>query len=161
MIITSKHEDYLEVIFRLNQSGQSSVKVTDLANALGCRLPTVTRTVQTLTDHGYLIHEHRSDISLSKKGVKIAEQITHRHDDIEDFLHRVLGLDANQAKIDACKIEHGFSALASQRLHAFMNYFDQLNSNQKQLIQQAVTSNDNSTNLFDSIQKTKTDGWRY
>ncbi len=161
MNLTSTHEDYLEIIFRLNQTGDHSVTISKLASELGCRLPTVTRTIKALTEHGYVHHEHRGDISLSPKGKTIAQQVAHRHDDVTAFLHLVLGLDHDHANADACKIEHGFSPLAAERLHAFMEIYHQLNDDTKSNIQHAVQRIDNNQNLFGAIQESTANGRRH
>lgn len=161
MILSPIQEDYLELIFRLSKETSHPVRITDLASHLLCKMPTVTRTIKILADAGYVIHEKRGDIQLSKRGEKVASQVVHRHDDIEDFLTQVLCLDTTTAIADTCKIEHGFSPLASERLHAFMMYFSQLTIEEKKKIQKAVVSLDSDVSNFDSITSQNLNGWRH
>jgi DtxR family Mn-dependent transcriptional regulator len=159
--LTPTQEDYLEIIFRLNQAGNPAVTITDLAQGLGCQLPTVTRTIKTLTEHGYVTHKPRESIQLSEHGTTLAQQVAHRHDDTEAFLHTVLCLDTDTATADACKIEHGLSPIAAQRLHAFMKCFAALPSEIQTHIQDAVQSIDKHAPLFDQIQPHETSRWRH
>ncbi|MBD97703.1 hypothetical protein CL648_02745 [bacterium] len=159
--LTATQEDYLEIIFRLNQDGKTTVTVTDLAKRLGCQLPTVTRTIKALTQHGYVIHRPRESIQLSDQGLAIAQQVTHRHDDTEAFLHTVLCLDAETATADACKIEHGLSPLAAQRLHAFIKCFLDLPLDVQTHIQTSVQSIDKHAQLFNRIQSHRQSPWRH
>ncbi len=159
--LTATQEDYLEIIFRLNQSGNPAVTVTNLAHRLGCQLPTVTRTIKTLVQNGYVSHKPRESIQLSSTGMAIAQQVAHRHDDTEAFLRTVLCLNTETAMADACQIEHGLSPLAAQRLHAFMKCFAALPINIKTHIQDAVQSIDKHAPLFDHIQPHDHSRWRH
>ncbi len=100
MDLTSTQEDYIELVFRMTEDGTEGVRVSDLAEQLGCRMPTVTRTVQYLTEKGYLKHPHRKLISLTEKGAVVAREVAHRHDDVVDFLDIVLGVPREEAEKD-------------------------------------------------------------
>ena len=159
MELTSTQEDYIEIVFRLIQERKEGVRVSDLAEQLGCRMPTVTRTVQYLTEHGYFDHPHRKLITLTEKGAKVAEEIAHRHDDVVDFLHLVLGVPSVEAESDACVLEHGFSPLAAERLHRFLLYFEQLPVSERKRLQAFVT--DQNEVSFSLLNRPKTSGRRH
>src|SRR3990172_4366263 len=101
MTLTPTHEDYIEAVYRRHARAPSGVRITDLARDLGCRLPTVTRTVRHLTDHGLLRHEARGRVHLSPAGRTLAREIAHRHDDVAAFLSELLGLPQKQVAVDA------------------------------------------------------------
>jgi len=132
MELTSTHEDYIELVYRMQKKTDAGVRVTDLASELGCQLPTVTRTVKHLNEVGYFDHEKRGLVRLSKTGQILAQEIAHRHDDVVTFLQVVLGLDRDQAERDACQLEHGFSPLAAERLHTFLEHLEALPADQKE-----------------------------
>ena len=160
MTLTSTHEDYIELVYRMQKKNTAGLRITDLAQELGCRLPTVTRTVKLLAESGYLEHQPRGLVLLTAKGSAIASQIAHRHDDIETFLELVLGLTTEQAKIDACKIEHGLSPIAAERLHAFLEYIESLPNHQRKEMQETVKHHKENDPLFDQLVETTTQGWR-
>lgn len=160
-MMTSVREDYIEIVFRAQQGSEAEgMRVTDLAEALGCRLPTVTRTVRSLADEGYLAHESRGLVRLTQKGLDVARDIAHRHDDVVAFLTLVLGLSSEQADADACQIEHGLSPLAAERLHAFLNYVDDLPQRDRQAMKRAVTRGANKETVFPHLIDVKAQGWR-
>jgi len=158
---TPAQDDYIEIICRLEIARRrGGVRITDIAARLGTRLPTVTRTVQKLTEAGLLTHAIRQEVHLTKEGRRIGMEIIHRHDDLVAFFTRFLGLSAKEAETDACKIEHGLSGKAAQRLHVFMEYFENLPAQeQKQLIRfrRRVSQ---ARKQFSNIPETKTNGWR-
>ena len=159
--ITAVQEDYLEVVLRLEQErGQGAVRISDIADRLGTRLPTVTRTVQKLTEMGLLLHDERRDVRLSERGRKAAREILHRHEDLQDFFTSVLGLADSEAERTVCQIEHGLSSKAAQRLHEFLEYLDSLEPSQRALIQQFKETASAGRKDFRHLPDIRQDGWR-
>jgi DtxR family Mn-dependent transcriptional regulator len=158
MDLTSTHEDYIEAVFRHQEKQNTGIRISDLALELGCRMPTVSRTVRALAEGGYFNHESRGEVTLTEKGQQLAIDIAHRHDDVVSFLTLVLGLKPDEAESCACQLEHGFSALAAQRLHNFMDYVDSMPHRQRQELQRIVKQD--NTDIFNNLVETKTQGWR-
>ena len=161
MKLTKAQEDYLEAIYNFNQNSKHEITVSELAKELSCKLPTVSRTIQKLTEGGFVNHKSRGCISLTQKGECIGEQILHRHQDVENFLHHVLGVNKDQAKIDCCKIEHGFSSDSAQRLHLFMEYFNQLSPKEKRRIGVKMDEIDDGNNRFGKLILQDSNNWRH
>ena len=159
MDLTSTHEDYIELVFRHEKRHNSGIRIRDLAQELGCRMPTVSRTVKALAEAGFFNHESRAEVTLTEKGEKLASEIAHRHDDVLSFLQLVLGLDQDEAEACACKLEHGFSPLAAERLHAFMDYVESLPLRERQKLQQKVGQH-SQKQVFNHLVETKAQGWR-
>ncbi len=159
--LTIAQQDYLEIILRLEQDAEGEqVRITDIATALGTRLPTVTRTIQKLTALGLTEHPNRGGVSLTKTGRTIAAEITHRHEDLFDFFHQVLGLSQEIAERDTCQIEHGLSEESAQRLHEFMDYFHGLDEAGKKVFAEFHSSAGLSKGEFKNIPEIRTAGWR-
>ena len=160
MSLSASLEDYLEVIYRLNLNGNHSVKITDLAKELACRRPTVTRSIQQLAKEGFVFHPPRKDIQLSPKGKELAKQLLHRHHDIHFFLSDICGLSRQQAEIDTCQIEHGFSPAASQQLHAFIEAYKLLPNAIKETLKKTINKEGLKNQHFQAISPTQQEGWR-
>lgn len=162
IILTATQEDYLEVIFQLSQQDpEGSVRITDIARELQTKLPTVTRTVHKLTLLGLLEHPHRQGVTLSDQGRKMATDIRHRHTDLVTFFTEVLGLDERAAEQDACKIEHGLSPRTAERLHDFLEYFQQLPQPDQQRITAFQTTSDlTRVRQFKNLMQNRVRGWR-
>lgn len=159
MPLTAIQEDYLEMILRLS-GDQSGVRTTDLAARLGCRLPTVTRTVRRMVEAGYAAHQSRGLIRLTKRGRGAAENIAHRHADTLDFLSRILGLSPEQADVCACQVEHGLSPLAAQRLHEFLEFVQSLDGRRRAVITRFARRASATADDFPFLPTGKTIGWR-
>lgn len=119
--LSTAHEDYLETILRLSEE-QGEVRISDIAERLGVRLPPVTRAIQALAQQGHVEHEARRDVQLTDEGRRMAEALSHRHADIVVLLAQVLGVRPEVAEEDACQIEHGISPETAQRLHEFLEH---------------------------------------
>lgn len=159
--LTIAQQDYLEIVLRLEQdSAGARVRITDIARALGTRLPTVTRTIQRLTALGLTEHPDRGGVTLTPTGRTIAAEITHRHSDLHDFFHLVLGLPDEIAERDTCQIEHGLSQESAQRLHEFMEYFHGLDSVTRGLFETFHSRAGRAKGEFRNIPETRTPGWR-
>jgi DtxR family Mn-dependent transcriptional regulator len=115
--MTQSLEDYLEMVSFLSDEGE--VRVTDIAARLGFSKPSVLSALKTLEDQGLLEHERYSTVSLTKKGKNRAAAIRERHSFLTLFLRDIIGVGAETAEKDACKIEHILSDETLQKLKTF------------------------------------------
>ena len=159
--LTAAQQDYLEVICRLErENGIGSVRVSDIADQLGTRLPTVSRTVRKLAETGLVEHQARRCVSLTRAGRAMANEVVHRHDDLVEFFTDVLGLETDEANTNAASIEHGLTNVAAQRLHDFLIYLGQLTEKQKEAITRFARRAAGPTSEFRHIKTDKARGWR-
>jgi DtxR family Mn-dependent transcriptional regulator len=125
--LTPAQQDYLEACYMLEQRVSGGpVRVTDIAELLGTRLPTVTRSVATLRRIGLVAQEARGPVELTQAGRALAKQLRHRHEDVRRLLTEVLGVGQRIAEHEACVLEHGLSGVSAQRLHEFLLRWDGL-----------------------------------
>jgi DtxR family Mn-dependent transcriptional regulator len=102
--MTQSLEDYLEMVSFLSDDGE--VRVTDIATRLGVSKPSVLTAVKTLEMQGLLEHERYRAVTLTQKGALRAAEIRDRHNFLTVFLRDTLGVSAETAEDDACKMEH-------------------------------------------------------
>jgi DtxR family Mn-dependent transcriptional regulator len=160
-MLTAAEQDYIEAIYRLEQRAEGApIRISDIAELLGTRLPTVSRTVQRLTRKGLLRHVQRKDVTLSKQGRRIAGEIYHRHEDLVRFFCEILGLRRSQAERDACQIEHGVSPATAQRLHEFLEYLDGLPRSHRRVVAEFTRKASSGIDQFKHLPESKTRGWR-
>jgi Mn-dependent DtxR family transcriptional regulator len=107
MKMAESAENYLETIFILSRNG-SPVRSIDIVNELDYSKPSVSIAMKNLRSDGYIVIDGGGYISLTDKGLKIAESMYERHTTIADWLI-FLGVDNNTAVNDACKMEHDIS----------------------------------------------------
>ncbi|MDR0389835.1 MAG: metal-dependent transcriptional regulator [Spirochaetaceae bacterium] len=102
--MTQSLEDYLEMVSFLADDGE--VRVTDIATRLKVSKPSVLTALKSLEEQGFLEHERYRTVSLTERGRVKAREIRDRHDLLTAFLRDVLGVGAENAEQDACKMEH-------------------------------------------------------
>lgn len=107
MQILKSSEDYLEaMLMMLDQHGY--IRSIDIAKELGVTKPSVSYATRRLRENGYITMAVDGLITLTDKGMAIAERIYRRHKALTNFLTQ-LGVDVNTARADACKMEHDMS----------------------------------------------------
>ncbi|WP_067930834.1 metal-dependent transcriptional regulator [Alicyclobacillus kakegawensis] len=108
-------EEYLEAIYVLEGEGETVIP-SRLADYLGVARPTVTQTVQRLTQSGYVHTGEGKEIQLTETGRQRAEQVVRRHRLLERWLTDELGLDWADAHVEAGRLEHSISPLVERQL---------------------------------------------
>ena len=82
MSLTAAQQDYIEIVYKLSiDEPDRKLRITDIADQLGTKLPTVTRTVKRLTELGYLSHKSHGSVKLTTKGITVAKELVHLHND--------------------------------------------------------------------------------
>jgi len=100
-------EMYIETIYRLSREN-AFVRSVDVAEAMGYSKPSVSRAMALLRQGGYLLMDHHGRLTLTDEGKSVAEKIYERHNVLSSMLIS-LGVDAETAAEDACRIEHVIS----------------------------------------------------
>jgi len=107
MGIQESAEMYLETIHVLSLKG-NRVRSIDIVNELEYSKPSVSVAMKNLKTKGYIVVDSEGYITLTAKGLKIAETMYERHVAISEWL-MFLGVDKKTAIHDACKMEHAMS----------------------------------------------------
>lgn len=108
MKIYKSAEDYLEMILRLTEE-KGYARSVDIAAGLSVSKPSVSVAMKQLREGGYITMDRDNYISLTDAGMEIAHRIYERHKVLTRLLVR-LGVDAETAQNDACRMEHDISA---------------------------------------------------
>ncbi len=98
---------YLETILVLSQR-QRYVRSIDVAEYMGYSKPSVSRAVSLLKQGEYITVDREGFLTLTESGREIAEKIYERHTVLTKLLKK-LGVDAETAEQDACRVEHDIS----------------------------------------------------
>ena len=107
MHLQESGEMYLETILILSRKNKI-VRSLDVAEYMGFSKPSVSRAVGLLKSGGYLVMDGNGHLSLTDAGRDVAEKIYSRHTLLTQYLMQ-LGVSAETAAEDACKIEHDIS----------------------------------------------------
>lgn len=122
-LLTSTQEDYLEAVLELT-TVKAVTRNKDLADKLGVKRATVTRSIKALALKGLIDHETHGYITLTEKGKEIAVEITSRHNLLNHFFRDILELEKKEAEMIACRVEHIISGEALAKFKAFVANFD-------------------------------------
>ena len=100
-------ENYLETILILSRK-LPVVRSVDIANELGFKKSSISIAMKNLREKELITVSDAGFINLTEAGREIADMIYERHEFLSAFLES-LGVPADIAAEDACKIEHVIS----------------------------------------------------
>ena len=109
-------ENYLETILVLYERN-GTVRSIDIANELEFSKPSVSVAMKNLRANGYIQVDDTGNISLLPKGYEIARAIYEKHTLLTQCLI-ALGVPAQIASEDACRIEHVLSRESFEAIKA-------------------------------------------
>ena len=118
---TASMEDYLETIALLKEEGKP-VTVTAISKVMGVKKSSVNWALTKLSVTGLVLHEKYGDVGLTPEGMRIAEDVYHRHQTLRSFLVNLLNVDPEVAEEDACRMEHSLSPTSLERLEKFLEF---------------------------------------
>lgn len=98
-------EDYLEAIGHLCHKN-GSAQVSDIAQMLNVKKPSVTAAMRKLADLGLIEYHQYSPIILTAEGQRYAERVIYSHTILLRFMTEVAGLPPERADVAACSMEH-------------------------------------------------------
>ncbi len=119
MSIYESGENYLESILILSKK-QNFVRAIDISEYLGFSKPSVSRAMSILADKDLICINDKGYITLTQKGLNIAENIYERHTFLRNFLISI-GVDEKTAESDACKMEHAVSEKSFEAIKKYIN----------------------------------------
>ncbi len=115
-------EDYLETIASLSAEN-GSARLTDIANAMSVKKPSVNAALYVLAERGLIIYEKYKPVVLTKDGEILAENVRRKHQLLSDFLIGTLGVNQSEADVAACKMEHALEDSIMSKLVKFLKGF--------------------------------------
>ena len=107
MAIQESGEMYLETIHVLYKKN-GAVRSIDVSEHMGYSKPSVSRAMGLLKSGGYITIDSEGLITLTDSGLAVAQKIYERHTLLAKLLTQ-LGVSAETAAEDACKLEHAIS----------------------------------------------------
>ena len=114
--------EYLEVIYLLEKKNDQA-KTGEISSELDVKPPSVTEMLRKLEKEGYLEYERYEGVRLTDSGKNIAKNLMESHETIADFLE-IIGLEKEQAELDACELEHLISKKTLRKLKKFIEFID-------------------------------------
>jgi Mn-dependent DtxR family transcriptional regulator len=102
--IRASAEDYLETILLLTKRS-GSVRSIDIVSEMGFSKPSISIAMKKLREDELIQMDKDGYITLTKKGLPVAEQVYNRHSTLFEWLVEN-GVSESNAANDACRMEH-------------------------------------------------------
>lgn len=118
MVIKESAENYLEAILMIKQK-KGNVRSIDIANFLEFKKSSVSVAMKAFREEGYIVVDSDGNISLTEKGMNIAQNVCERHEIIAKALI-ALGVEESVAYEDSCKVEHHISGQTFGKLKEYL-----------------------------------------
>ncbi len=136
-IVSHSAAHYLLAIRDLNaQWGYA--RVSDIAEKLAITKGSASQSIKALRARGWVTEDDHRMLHLSETGESLAASIAVQAEVLERFFHHVLGLSEEQARVDACKVEHLMSPEVIDRLRSIDQYLES-NPSLNQKLQKAIS----------------------
>ena len=129
MKIHESAENYLETILMLKERN-GNVRAIDIANELEFSKPSVSVAMKNLRTNGYIQVDDSGSINLLPEGEKIAREVYEKHTLLTQYLIN-LGVPAEIAAEDACRIEHVISRESFEALKAHASKYSLIKSGEE------------------------------
>lgn len=132
-ILTPALEDYIEAILVLGAK-KGIVRVKEISRFLKVTTPSVVAALKILANKGLVRHERYGYVELTRKGKERATKVYDLHRALFKLLHEVLGINAEIAHQDACRIEHHVSEETGKKLKHFLTFLEECPEEKERLV---------------------------
>ena len=122
--LSASQEDYLEAIWVLIWT-EGGARVRDIADRLNVSTPSVVGALKALAKHDLVEYSPHKYVTLSDRGMELAQKVSARHEMLRKFLTDVLNVEYELADSNACRIEHAVDEVVSRRLDYFVEFVSQ------------------------------------
>jgi DtxR family transcriptional regulator, Mn-dependent transcriptional regulator len=99
-------------------------RVSDIARQLNITRGSVSISLQPLKKLGLVLQDENRHLRLSESGRALVAAIRTKRHLMQRLLAEVLGVEAAQAEIDACKLEHLVSNETARQVLSFLRFLD-------------------------------------
>ncbi len=130
-VVTHSTGHHLAAIAELTEQF-GYARVADVARHLNITPGSVSLTLKPLKARGLVLEDPNRFLLLSEEARQIVQGLRARRKLLIEFFEDVLLVDARQAEIDACKIEHLISDEVGDRLESFLTKQRRLRARSKE-----------------------------
>lgn len=117
-------EQYVEAIAHL-LTKDKVCSVSEIAEEVQVSRPAASRAVRELSEKNLVQHKAYGYVDLTPQGQLIADKLTARHEALYHFFVHVLGIDADWADQEACRLEHQVDDDLVARLSVLTTYISE------------------------------------
>ncbi|MFH1746778.1 MAG: metal-dependent transcriptional regulator [Planctomycetota bacterium] len=99
-------------------------RVSDIARQLNITRGSVSISLRPLKKSGLILQDENRHLRLSEQGQELVDAIKTKRQIVQRLFVELLGVNDQQAEIDACKLEHLVSNETARRLVSFLHFLD-------------------------------------
>lgn len=121
--LTASMEDYLEAIFNIIAE-KEAVRPKDIARRLNVKNASVTGALRALAERKLIRYAPYDVITLTPEGKTAARDVIRRHEVLRDFFVNVLAVEAKEADVAACQMEHSIPKGILERFIQFAEFVE-------------------------------------
>ena len=125
-VLSKSLEEYLKTMYVLKKRN-GYIRVTDVAIQMNCSKPSVNKALHNLKDNNMVKYETYGTIELTKEGEDLAKKILETYDIVYLFSKDVLGLEKEEAEVEAEKIKSVISDNTINKLAKYVHKVLDLN----------------------------------
>lgn len=111
---------HLMAIHELRQA-HGYARVSDVAKHLSITKGSVSTAMKHLKERSYVQEDLNRFLELTDQGLKVVQEVEQTRLVVQRFLRDGLGMDEDDAMVDACKVEHLISTETRKRLVRFLH----------------------------------------
>jgi DtxR family Mn-dependent transcriptional regulator len=116
----SQREDCLEALYKIASESTQPVSLANLRGELRMSDAEIHAILDELEQEGHIRRVSAGTIELTDTGRALGEEVLRKHHTLESFLTEMLGMDANKASQEACRLEHDVSDETIDRLSMYI-----------------------------------------
>jgi len=120
--LTHSAAHHLVAIYDVGQDYGGWARVSDIARQLNITRGSVSINLRALKRRALVQTDDHRLVKLTDEGLRAARAVMAKRVLVVTFLSEVLGVPADQAEIDSCKIEHLVSDETGHRLAQFLRF---------------------------------------
>ena len=123
-MLSQSIEDYLKIIYKLENGGDSATKVTTslIAERMAVTAASATNMIKKLAEMNLLEYAPYRGVELTQTGKKIALETIRHHRLIELYLSEALGYPWDAVDAEAERLEHAISEEFEERIDKALGY---------------------------------------
>jgi DtxR family Mn-dependent transcriptional regulator len=113
--LSAAMEDYIKTIYTLEKSSKVA-RVSEIGRALNVKKASVVAAVSLLQKNELIKHERYGFITLTERGLSVAEKIVKKNQAVYEFLTIALKIEGGKAATEACGMEHAMSEETADKI---------------------------------------------
>lgn len=117
-MLSKSLEEYIKTMYILKMDN-GEIRVTDIANYIGCSKPSVNKAIKQLKIEGLVEYETYGEIELTAEGKKLAKKILEAYDITYLFLNEILHVKGDLAEDEAKEMKNILSDDTLNKLAKF------------------------------------------